>query len=85
MNILAENLRDIDISGNLITVTATAHLGQARLTGQINGRTVREETAFAVTDRDRLASLAQQMMETLFRSTGAVVFTRRPELVVNNV
>lgn len=53
---------------NLFTVTATAFGGVARITGQINAQTVREEVCYAVTTQERLDSHAENLLETLKRS-----------------
>ena len=66
--ILISDHSAVDAHGNLITVTASAFEGQARITGQLNGRTIREETLFSVNDQERLDASAVAMIDLLKRS-----------------
>lgn len=61
--ILAKDIRRVTSDGRLVTVTGTASKGVLRLTAQINGRTVREETCWACFTQER----ADQQVEQLAR------------------
>lgn len=70
--VMQSDLKDVDDHNNLLTVTATAHAGQARITGQVNGKTVRDEVLFSVNDQERLDASAQSVLELLKRSARPV-------------